>query len=258
MGDVGGAFSSVFNSGAPTGAAGGSLAGTYPNPTLGTAITYVSDATILANTADASDTASISIGGGGGTASTRGATLVLAGNEDALTGKISITTGDTATASDAIKLSAGGTLRWQLSGSASNLLASSDAIVGVNTADGSDNRSLALCSASTNSSNRGAYISLVGNEGGGTGSLFAVAGDAATGANAMKFTTGSNTGEIEFVQGGTSRFKVDTNGNICLPNVTTGTTVGAAGTASALPVLPTGYFQLTIGGVAYKIPYYTV
>lgn len=39
---------------------------------------------------------------------------------------------------------------------------------------------------------------------------------------------------------------------------TTGTTVGAAGTASALPALPVGYVAITIGGVAYKMPYYNV
>lgn len=39
---------------------------------------------------------------------------------------------------------------------------------------------------------------------------------------------------------------------------TTGTTVGATGTASALPALPVGYVAITIGGVAYKMPYYNV
>lgn len=35
-----------------------------------------------------------------------------------------------------------------------------------------------------------------------------------------------------------------------------GTTVGAAGTASALPALPTGYIDIYVAGVAQKIPYY--
>ena len=39
---------------------------------------------------------------------------------------------------------------------------------------------------------------------------------------------------------------------------TTGTTVGATGTASALPAQPVGYVAITIGGVAYKMPYYNV
>jgi len=38
---------------------------------------------------------------------------------------------------------------------------------------------------------------------------------------------------------------------------TTGTTVGAAGTAT-VPPLPVGYVAITIGGVAYKMPYYNV
>ena len=37
----------------------------------------------------------------------------------------------------------------------------------------------------------------------------------------------------------------------------TGTTVGAAGTAT-VPPLPVGYVAITIGGVAYKMPYYNV
>jgi len=38
---------------------------------------------------------------------------------------------------------------------------------------------------------------------------------------------------------------------------TTGTTVGAAGTAT-VPPLPVGYIAITIGGTAYKMPYYNV
>lgn len=33
-------------------------------------------------------------------------------------------------------------------------------------------------------------------------------------------------------------------------------TVGAAGSASALPANPSGYFEITIGGVEYVVPYY--
>ena len=36
----------------------------------------------------------------------------------------------------------------------------------------------------------------------------------------------------------------------------TATTVGAAGLASALPALPTGYLKIDIGGTEYKVPYY--
>ena len=38
---------------------------------------------------------------------------------------------------------------------------------------------------------------------------------------------------------------------------TTGTTVGLAGTAT-VPPLPVGYIAITIGGTAYKMPYYNV
>ena len=36
----------------------------------------------------------------------------------------------------------------------------------------------------------------------------------------------------------------------------TATTVGAAGLASALPALPTGYLKIDIGGTEFKVPYY--
>ena len=39
---------------------------------------------------------------------------------------------------------------------------------------------------------------------------------------------------------------------------TTSTTVGLTGAASALPAPPVGYVAITIGGVAYKMPYYDV
>lgn len=37
----------------------------------------------------------------------------------------------------------------------------------------------------------------------------------------------------------------------------TATTVGAAGSASALPANPTGYLVITIEGTDVKVPYYT-
>jgi nitrous oxidase accessory protein NosD len=45
-------------------------------------------------------------------------------------------------------------------------------------------------------------------------------------------------------------------GDLTLEQITVGTTVGAAGGASALPATPTGYVTATINGTARKIPYY--
>jgi len=39
---------------------------------------------------------------------------------------------------------------------------------------------------------------------------------------------------------------------------TTSTTVGAAGTATALPAKPVGYITVKVNGEDYKIPYYNV
>jgi hypothetical protein len=58
----------------------------------------------------------------------------------------------------------------------------------------------------------------------------------------------NNAGSILAAVRSDGKFKISTN-NIA-------TTVGATGTASALPALPVGYFQIEIGGVVYKTPYY--
>lgn len=46
--------------------------------------------------------------------------------------------------------------------------------------------------------------------------------------------------------------------NLLTVNAATATTVGAAGTATAPPATPTGYFILSIRGKAQQIPYYAV
>lgn len=54
-----------------------------------------------------------------------------------------------------------------------------------------------------------------------------------------------------------AEFSKDTSGNNTVRiNFTTQTTVGAAGGASALPLTPTGYVIINIGGTEYVIPYY--
>ena len=55
---------------------------------------------------------------------------------------------------------------------------------------------------------------------------------------------------------GTLSYAIHTDGKIVYVSGNTGTTVGAAGGASALPATPTGYLQVVIGGTTYKIPYY--
>lgn len=65
---------------------------------------------------------------------------------------------------------------------------------------------------------------------------------------------------------GTNFFKISTGGVVTIGtgtatthvlNTVVGTTVGAAGGASALPATPTGYVTMNINGTDRKIPYYT-
>lgn len=58
-----------------------------------------------------------------------------------------------------------------------------------------------------------------------------------------------------FSSGGTITLGLDTSSVLTL-NTVVGTTVGAAGAASALPATPAGYINLTINGSTKRIPYY--
>ena len=57
------------------------------------------------------------------------------------------------------------------------------------------------------------------------------------------------------VQG--ARFNLST-ANVNLASITTATTIGAAGGASALPATPLGYIIIEIGGTQRKIPFYNM
>lgn len=47
-------------------------------------------------------------------------------------------------------------------------------------------------------------------------------------------------------------------GDLTLASPTTQTTVGSAGSASALPATPTGYLTVMVGNTPVVIPYYAV
>lgn len=55
---------------------------------------------------------------------------------------------------------------------------------------------------------------------------------------------------------GTDVFSITPAGLMKYVSGNTATTVGAAGGASALPLTPTGYLKIDIGGTEYKVPYY--
>jgi hypothetical protein len=56
-------------------------------------------------------------------------------------------------------------------------------------------------------------------------------------------------------QSGVDRFGIDTASRLIIGTLTQ-ITVGTAGTASALPALPSGFARIVIGGTDYVIPYY--
>jgi hypothetical protein len=85
-------------------------------------------------------------------------------------------------------------------------------------------------------------------------SLGSISGSAlaATGAvsGASVAATGALSGASATVTG------VVSAGSLTLTSAAVGSTVGAAGAASALPAQPTGYLSISINGTVRKIPYY--
>jgi hypothetical protein len=67
----------------------------------------------------------------------------------------------------------------------------------------------------------------------------------------------SSTGDIiAAYSGATKHFSVKSNGLPAWVAADTQSTVGAAGAASALPVLPTGYLKIDVSGTTKVVPYY--
>lgn len=83
------------------------------------------------------------------------------------------------------------------------------------------------------------------------------AGYTALDINVTETATGSGTKKlIDTRVGGTTLFSILNTGRIQYVSGNTGTTVGAAGGASAPPATPTGYLLIDIGGTTFKVPYY--
>ena len=70
--------------------------------------------------------------------------------------------------------------------------------------------------------------------------------------------TAANSSDISFIGCDTSnRLNLQANTqSLVILNASTQATVSSTGVAAALPVLPVGYWQVTIGGTARVIPYY--
>lgn len=79
---------------------------------------------------------------------------------------------------------------------------------------------------------------------------------AITGNPALLSAEGETNAAVKIVGKGTG--VVEIGSVLVLSGQTVGTTVGAAGGASALPATPTGYVTVSINGTSVKIPYYTV
>jgi len=133
---------------------------------------------IAANTADASDTKSITIAGGGASGASRGATLNLFGNEATNPGGTTLQTGDASggnislivnNTTGAINHRFNGINQWAWNDAGETIFNSSTATIRSNTSDGTDNKYIIISgggAAVLNDNSRGSQILLFGNENG--------------------------------------------------------------------------------------------
>jgi len=143
--------------------------------TLGGNVTYSpSPISILANTSDGSDSSGIQIGGGGAITSARGAYLRIYGNEQGVyPGQIILDAGDTGN----IGFRTSGTGRWRITSQALQSIMVAGAIT-ADTDDAADTHSVSISGGGAVASNRGAYITLYGDDAGASaGKMEITAGD---------------------------------------------------------------------------------
>jgi hypothetical protein len=83
-----------------------------------------------------------------------------------------------------------------------------------------------------------------------------VAGDATAGTSVESSSDGALALKVGPVGTKVDALTLAANGQLGLASQITGTTVGAAGAAAALPATPLGYLTMTLNGATVRVPYY--
>lgn len=211
----------------------------------------ISTTVVHRGTVDGADNSYLYLAGGGAASVTRGAVILLTGNEYALKGAIAyqagsgdgVTYGDhiwygNAGPAELMRLTSAGYLGIGVSpGTELTLKAASTISVG--TSDGADNSYLYLCGGGAASATRGAYVLVTGNEQALKGSFAFIAG----------LGDGVNMGSILFYAnaGPTEVARFDYNGNFGLGQTTFGTSavkVLAVSNGTAPSTAPADCFQV--------------
>lgn len=194
----------------------------------GDIVLNVSGAQIRQGTSDASDTKSLQLSGGGSADTTRGAHIVLYGNDHASLGALSLSAGgtgggvDIASPFNAISFrpaNGDSSIKWQMNPGYSDLVytgtGAAEANIRAGTSDGADSKALVLCGGGTGFTDfsRGASITVAGNEHGQLGSILIDTGNNASASIIMQ-TRGSS-GDIRMGTGGTVRWSLSASaGNL--------------------------------------------
>lgn len=150
---------------------------------------FARTAIIRTNTTDGSDNQSITIAGGGASGPTRGATILINGNEAAgNNGHLQLDAGNASGAivflralatNGYLSFSSGGsTERWRIESTGNFVYTSTSQLIAADTADGADNKSITIAGGGAGSDIRGAYAQFWGNESASPGNLIAFSGTA--------------------------------------------------------------------------------
>ncbi len=181
------------------------------------------------NTSDGSDDQILRLTGGGAAGQTRGAGIILAGNESSLTGTLFLDAGGVSGSIVSLRTFASGTYiafsplnteaaRFDSSGNLT--FNTSSFIIQSNTSDGSDNKTLSLYGGGGAGTTRGASLTLTGNEAGGTGSAQLLCGNV-SGSFVRIGSAGAH--ETQFYVSGVEAARIHTNGYL-LVGVTSAST----------------------------------
>jgi hypothetical protein len=192
---------------------------------------------VAMNTVDGADNANMTISGGGLASTTRGAYILLAGNESGALGKCLIASGGLSNANAVIELSGtdatygnilfspAATERWKMNVAGhlvfTPVAATQHSDIIASTADGADNRALFLSGGgASNNGTRGAHIELYGNEYG-TGNAIMGCGAVAS-AYTMIDAPATSSGNVHITTASAGiRWTFDGSGNLN-SNVTNG------------------------------------
>jgi len=184
---------------------------------------------IMQGTVDGSDSNALSLSGGGGVATSRGANIIMHGNEHANTGQLRLFAGNVTggrifigTIQNGVtfcdgsfnaqwSFRSGGTLEQDGTSGSDIIFGLTDGIIRQNTSDTTDNKSITIAGGGGTSNSRGAKVSVYGNEYTTTGGGVSIVGGATTTGHII-LQTQNSTALIDFQANALSRWTINSSG----------------------------------------------